>query len=109
MCIRDRYIGIFPSFIIDVRSIEKIVDSYSGKYDHFMIRAKKLNLHLKCDIMDEKKKWIDSINFMRDQYKSDKTPFILQKELDDEIKLEILSENDLRYWNEIKVYNIYFN
>lgn len=94
---------MFPSFFVDVRAIDKIVDSYSGKYDHFMLRGKDMNLHLKCDVMEDKKKWIDGINYLREHYKFDKSPLLVQKELDDELKLEILAENELRCWNEIKV------
>jgi hypothetical protein len=83
--------------------IEEIVDSYSGKYDHFMLRGKNMDLHLKCDVMEEKKKWIDGINYMREYYKHDKSSVILLKELDDEIRLMILAENDLRFWNKIMV------
>jgi hypothetical protein len=80
-----------------------VVDSYSGKYDHFLIRSKGLDLHLKCDVMEEKTKWIEGINYLKNYYKHDKSPLIIQKELDDEIKLEILAENDLRFWIELQV------
>jgi len=87
---------------VDIRAIDKIVDSYSGKYDHFMLRGKGMDLHLKCDDMDQKKKWIDRINYLKEYYKEDNSPLIIQKEMDDEIKLAILAENDLRFWTEIQ-------
>ena len=83
--------------------IEEVIDSYSGKYDHFMLRGKNMDLHLKCDVMEDKKKWINGINFMREFYKHDKTPIVLEKELDDEVRLQILAENDLRFWTQLKV------
>jgi hypothetical protein len=92
----------FPIFIVDIRAIEKIVDSYSGKYDHFMLRGKNMDLHLKCDNMEDKTKWIEGIKYLKEYYKHDNSPLIIQKEMDDEMKLDILAENDLRFWIEIE-------
>lgn len=88
---------------MDVRRIEKVVDSYQGKYDHFLLRGRDMALHLKCDEMGDKKKWLDGINFLREHYKFDKSPPLLQRELEDEVRLEILAENDLRFWTELQV------
>ena len=95
-----------PSNCLDIRNIKDIVDNYNNKDEHFLIRNQDdSTLHLKCDKMGEKEVWIEAINYMREFYANDKSSKIIFKDLDEETRIEILSENDLRFWSKNKVTN----
>jgi hypothetical protein len=100
----NQNLNTLPSFILDVREIRSIVDNYNSKYDHILIRTKgNSNLHLKSDDpKKDKKLWIDSINFMRQKFKSDSSEITHLSNLDQETKIQILAENDIRFWFKIE-------
>ena len=73
--------------------------------NHFLIRLENFDVHLKLEDCKLKRKWVDSIEYMRTVFskpKDDKKVHY-EKKMDNEINLEILAENEIRNWLKIKV------
>ena len=95
----------FPSNIIDIRDIQDVIDNYKKKISHFLIKLKNKEIHLKCDNYDEKNKWLQAIQYMRNKYSSSCyfNERKYKEDIDDETSLLIYAENEMRHWDEIKV------
>jgi hypothetical protein len=98
-------VGHYPTNIIDVRDIQDIEDEYQNKISHFLIKLRDYQVHLKCDNYDEKNQWIKAIGFMREKFKA--SCFFSERkykeDIQDEMKLQIYSENEQRNWEQAKV------
>lgn len=95
-----------PSTIIDVADIRDVVNDFNNKAGHMLIRLDRQDLHLKSDEVEVKNKFVESVQYMREIFSVKQSTRKEQKtknRVDDEIKLEILAENDVSDWARIQV------
>lgn len=57
-----------PEAVVFISDIQELVDNFDGKKGHFMLRMEQESIHLKCDEVKDKSKWVESIEGLRLAY-----------------------------------------
>ena len=87
--------------------IKEVIDNYEGKKTHFFIRNNLNDVHLKIDSVEEKDKWVKTINELRKYYNKQTTDLIDNRKntsdiLEAKIVNMIMKEQEREVWAKAK-------